>query len=71
MEAIEIIPVGSKVFLDGEIAATVQAVEIRGQPHSLTYQCIWWDDRVRKSEWVRPDEIQLEKQKTPQWSIAK
>lgn len=71
MEKIEIIPIGSSVFLDGEIPATVHAVEVRGQPHSLTYQCVWWDERQRKSEWVRPDEIQLEKQKTPQWSIAK
>lgn len=71
MITIEIIPVGSKVFLDGEIVATIHAVEIRGMPHSLMYQCIWWDERMRKSEWVRPDEIQLEKQKTPHWSIAK
>ena len=71
MTTIEIIPIGSKVFLGGEILATVQAVEIRGEPPSLTYQCVWWDERTRKSEWVRPDEIQLEKQRTPQWSIAK
>lgn len=70
MTNIDIIPIGSKVYLDGEIVATVHAVEVRGQPHSLTYQCVWWDDRVRKSEWVRPDEIQLEKQKVPQRFIA-
>lgn len=57
MSTVEIIPVGSNVLIDGEIPAIIQAVEIRGKSHSLMYQCVWWDERTRKSEWVNPEEI--------------
>jgi hypothetical protein len=55
---ITVLEVGSKVILDGDIPATVTALNIRGIEHRLTYEVTWWDERTRKSEWVDPFEIE-------------
>lgn len=53
----EVMEIGSKVLLDGEIPATITSINIRGLEHRLTYEVTWWDERQRKSEWVDPFEI--------------
>lgn len=58
MKEIEMFAIGSKVTIDGDIPATITAVEIRGIAGLVTYQCCWWDQRTRKSEWVTAAEIQ-------------
>ena len=58
MNEIEIFTIGSKVTIDGDIPAMITAVEIRGAAGLVTYQCCWWDNRARKSEWVTASEIQ-------------
>lgn len=55
---IEIFAIGSKVTIDGDIPATITAVEIRGAVGLVTYQCCWWDQRSRKVEWVTAGEVQ-------------
>lgn len=54
---IEILEIGSDVVVDGEIPAKIIAVELRGVPPLITYQCVWWDERARKSEWVTETEV--------------
>lgn len=59
MNEIEVISVGSEVVIDGSIPATVKRVCIEDEAGCLTYECVWWDERARKSEseWFRPNEI--------------
>lgn len=57
MTEIEVISVGSEVVIDGEIPAVVKRVCIEDDAGCLTYECVWWDERTRKSEWFRPNEI--------------
>ncbi len=54
---IEIFPIGSEVLVDKEIPAIIVAVEIRGVRGLVTYQCTWWDERKRCSEWLTEAEI--------------
>lgn len=56
-ETIEIWPIGSAVLIDGEIPAKITAIEIRGDVHLVTYQCAWWDERKRQSEWLTEAEF--------------
>ena len=58
MTEMSVLEIGSKVLLDGEIPATVTAINVRGVEHRLTYEVTWWDERTRKSEWVDPFEIE-------------
>lgn len=60
---LEVIEIGSPVMLDGDIPATVTALEVRGVEHLLTYQVTFWDERNRKSEWVTPQEIKHAEQR--------
>lgn len=46
---------GAEVLVDGNIPARITAVEIRGD--LVTYQCCWWDERQRRSEWVSAEEV--------------
>lgn len=59
MNEIEVISVGTEVVIDGEIPATIKRVCIEDEAGCLTYECVWWDERARKSAWFRPHEIKL------------
>ena len=60
----EVYEIGAQVMLDGNIPATVTAINIRGVEHRLTYEVTWWDERNRKCEWVDPFEIKSTGMKT-------
>lgn len=53
----DVFEIGTEVLLDNDIPAHVTAVCIKGIEHRLTYEVTWWDERVRKVEWVDPYEI--------------
>lgn len=53
----EIFAIGSGVIVDGDIPAKILAVEIRGIACLITYQCMWRDERNRKTEWLTEGEI--------------
>jgi uncharacterized protein YodC (DUF2158 family) len=57
MQEMEVIAIGSDVLIDGEIPAKIMAFEVRGEVGLVTYQCAWWDERSRKSEWLTEGEI--------------
>jgi hypothetical protein len=63
MNELVVIEVGSPVMLDGDIPATITALEVRGSEHLLTYQVVFWDERTRKAEWVTPEEIKHAEQR--------
>lgn len=63
MKELDVIEIGSAVLLDGDIPATITALEVRGSEHLLTYQATWWDERNRKCEWVTPEEIKHAEQR--------
>jgi hypothetical protein len=48
----EVYEIGSQVLIDGDIPATVTAINIRGIEHRLQYEVTWWDERNRKSDWL-------------------
>ena len=56
-----VIEIGSTVSIgtnDDPIGAVVQAVSLRGKGGAVAqYECVWWDGKTRKSEWVGEDEI--------------
>lgn len=56
---IEALAIGTEVTIDGDIPATVRRIEIRGLGDNklISYECVWWDERVRKTEWLEFDEI--------------
>lgn len=58
---IELLPLQSQVVVDGEISATVVAVELRGSPDNpqTSYKCSWWDERTLKSEWFTEAELKV------------
>lgn len=55
--SIEVYAIGSDVVIDGDIPAVITAFEVRGKVGLITYQCAWWEERSRKSEWLTEDEI--------------
>jgi uncharacterized protein YodC (DUF2158 family) len=56
-----VIEIGSPVNIgtaDDPIHAVIQAVSLRGVGGSVAqYECVWWDGKTRKSEWIGEDEI--------------
>jgi hypothetical protein len=54
---VQVFEIGSQVVIDGEIPATITGINIRGTEHRLCYECTWWEERTRKSEWLEPFEI--------------
>lgn len=56
---IEVFPIGTHVTIDGDIPATIRGITIYSE-HWVKYQCVWWDERVRKEEWLAEDEIKPE-----------
>lgn len=57
-DLLDVIEIGSFVTLDKDIPATVTAISIRSKAHAVSYECTWWDERNRKTEWVTPEEVQ-------------
>ncbi|HEY6231355.1 MAG TPA: hypothetical protein VIW64_08825 [Pyrinomonadaceae bacterium] len=55
-QTIEVLPIGTKVKIAGDIQATVRAVTIYSE-HWIKYLCVWWDERERKEEWLMSDEV--------------
>lgn len=49
--------IGSDGLIGNDIHARIRAIETRGPQRLVSYQCVWWDDRDLKSEWVYSDEI--------------
>ena len=64
MSVIEVFAIGSKVTVDGDIPATIRAIEIRGEIGLISYQCVWWDERNRRVEWGTASEIQPSNERT-------
>lgn len=56
-DLIKIYPIGSAVLIDGDIPATIIAFEVRGTVALITYQCCWWGERDRKTEWPTESEV--------------
>lgn len=54
---LEVYEIGSEVIIDGDIPAVITAFEVRGKVGLITYQCAWWEDRTRKSEWLTENEV--------------
>lgn len=55
-----VIPIGTPVNVgtpDDPIVATVSAFSVRGRASSIQYECVWWDGKTRKSEWVDESEL--------------
>lgn len=60
MNPIEVYELGIDVLIDGDIPATLTAINIRpAQSGSvrIMYEVTWWDERSRKSEWLEPFEV--------------
>lgn len=55
-KTIEVLSIGSEVVIDGDIPAHVRGITIYSE-HWVKYQCVWWDERTRKEEWLTIDEI--------------
>lgn len=60
----EVYEIGTAVLIDGDIPATITALNIRGLEHRVTYEVMWWDERTRKTEWLDPFEIKAKDPKT-------
>lgn len=56
---IEVLAIGTEVTIDGDIPAVIRRIEIRGMGDNklISYECVWWDERVRKTEWLEADEM--------------
>lgn len=55
---LRIYPVDSEVVIGDDIQARITAVCLRGLAGtSVTYECVWWDGRSRRSEWLTESEI--------------
>lgn len=52
---IEVLRCGSEVVIDGDIKAFILSIDIRRGV--ISYQCCWWDERTRKTEWVTEEAV--------------
>lgn len=50
------IRVGSKVAIADGIPAVISSISIE-EGCRIQYQCVWWDGRVRRSEWLNEFEV--------------
>lgn len=55
LSVVEVIAMHSAVLIDGEIPATIIAIELRDT--NVSYQCSWWNERDRKTDWFSAREI--------------
>ena len=51
--------IGVSVRIADDIPAVITAVCVRSGT-SVTYECVWWDGRNRKCEWLTTDEIEAD-----------
>ena len=56
MRQIEVMQVGSLITLSDDIPARITGIAI-DEKCRITYQCVWWDGRTRKSEWLEQFEV--------------
>ena len=56
-----VLEIGSSVNIgtvDDPIPAVIHAVSLRGKGGAVAqYECVWWDGKTRKAEWVDEREI--------------
>ena len=57
MQEIEVMAIGSSVYVRDDIKAKITGISIRGQ-NSIRYECSWWDGRTHICEWM--EEIEVE-----------
>ena len=57
METVEVYAVGCRVLLDGSIPAYITAISIRND--GVSYECNWWDERTKRTEWMTAQEFTL------------
>ena len=62
MSEIEVYAPGSDVLIDGVISARIIAVLI--EEKGISYQCVWWNERERKIEWLAASEVRADDEKT-------
>lgn len=53
---LSVLPVGTKVVVEGDIDGVISAICIRGNDF-VSYEVIWWNNRSRVLEWVTEDEV--------------
>lgn len=56
--SIEVYGIGTQVTIDGDIPATISGIAIYSGLY-IKYLCVWWDERVRREEWIMASEVQL------------
>jgi hypothetical protein len=56
MKELSVYEIGGRVLLDGRIAARITKIEISGDS-SISYECVWWSEDTRMSEWVDACEV--------------
>ena len=56
MRQIEVMQAGSPVTLADNIPARITGILINDKCR-VTYQCVWWDDSTRMSEWLEEFEV--------------
>jgi hypothetical protein len=61
-KTIDVYAIGSEVLLDGRVSARI--VTIRIEPGTVVYECVYWDELARRSEWVEAWEILPDGEKT-------
>lgn len=54
-----LIGIGTEVLLDGDIPAKVVAISIRGKENYVAYDCVWWDERQRRQDWIPADQVTI------------
>ena len=58
--------IGTRVTIgpsDDPIVATVLALSVRGIEPLIQYECVWWEGKTRKSEWLSEGEVTPEGKK--------
>jgi len=56
MKQTEVMQVGQPVTISDNIPAIITGIAI-DEKCRITYRCVWWDRRTRKSEWLEQFEV--------------
>lgn len=59
MKGVTCIPIGTEVLIGDDIPATIVRVALHTQEHLRTYECEWWSDRRRHSDWFSPWQLKV------------
>lgn len=57
-EGLELLEVGSKVFVGEDIPALVTAICVRANNY-VQYECTWWSSRENHTAWFIPQELKI------------